>query len=135
MRSILSLVIVCGIALGGYYFYLKNAAPEPGTAVTQAISTTGVEMDLNTIAQTERMYYAQNGSYGSLDQLQSSATMNINRDGRDGYSYDLETSGEGFTVTARHPETPVPAGMVGGAKPLHYPSLAVDQSMQVHQID
>ena len=41
---------------------------------TQAISTTGVEMDLNGIAQAERMYFAQNGSYATLDQLASSGT-------------------------------------------------------------
>ena len=50
-----------------------------GQVVTQAISTTGVEMDLNAIAQAERQYFAQNGSYASLDQLVSSGSMNINR--------------------------------------------------------
>ena len=89
-----SLLAVALIALGGYSFYLKNAAPAAGEGqiVTQAISTTGVEMDLNAIAQAERMYFAQNGSYASLDQLVSGGTMNISAGGRDGYTYSVETS-------------------------------------------
>src|ERR1700720_4110646 len=65
----LGLLFAAVIAMGIYYFYLKQAAPGPGMLATQAISTTGVEMDLNAIAQSERMYFAQNGSYADLGQL------------------------------------------------------------------
>jgi len=129
MRSLIGLVLAAGIALGVYYFYLKQAAPAPGQVVTQAISTVGVEMDLNAIAQAERMYQAQNGSYASLDQLLSSGTMNLARTSRDGYTYTVDTSPAGFTVTARHPDVPAPAGVT----PPHYPVISVDQNMQVQQ--
>ena len=36
---------------------------------------------------------------------------------------------EGFTATATHPDVPVPSN----ATPLHYPTLSIDQTMQVHQ--
>ena len=135
MRSIVSLVIVAAIALGGYSFYLKNASPAAGEGhiATQAISTTGVEMDLNAIAQAERMYFAQNGSYASLDQLVSGGTMNISAGGRDGYSYNIETSSRGFVATATHPD--IPAGVIEGSQAIHYPTLAIDESMQIRRGD
>jgi hypothetical protein len=86
-------------------------------------------MDLNAIAQAERTYFAQNGSYADLDQLTSSGALTMARSGRDGYTYSIATAGNGFTVTARHAESPA----INGAAPLHYPALSIDQSMQIHQ--
>ena len=117
------------IALGAYYYFLKRAAPSPGTVVTQTISTTGVEMDLNSIAQAERMYFAQNGTYAGLDQLTSSGTMNLARTGRDGYTYSIETGQNGFTVIARHPEVSGNPGVT----PPHFPVISVDQNMEFHE--
>lgn len=128
MRMI-GLLLAAAIAIGIYYFYLKQAAPAPGMAVTQAITTTGVEMDLNAIAQAERNYFAQNGSYADLDQLASTGALAPARSGRDGYTYSIETSGNSFTVNARHDATPA----VPGAAPLHYPTLSIDQTMQLRQ--
>ena len=129
--SLISLLLTAAIGMGIYYFYLKTAAPVPGTVATQAISTTGVEMDLNGIAQAERMYFAQNGSYATLDQLASSGTLNIPRTERDGYRYEVEASAAGFTATARHPD--VPADPAAHASSLHYPELSIDQNMQLQQ--
>jgi hypothetical protein len=117
------------IALGVYYYYMKQAAPGQGMVATQVITTTGVEMDLNAIAQAERTYFAQNGSYADLDQLTSSGALTMARSGRDGYTYSIETSGNGFTVNARHADTPP----VNGTVPLRYPALSIDQTMQMHQ--
>jgi hypothetical protein len=100
---------------------------------TQAISTTGVQNDLVSIAQAERMYFAQNGSYTDLTTLESSGTMNIARTGRDGYTYSVDSSGSTFTVTARY--TAPPPEMPAGVTPPHFPSYTVDQSMEVHQGD
>ncbi len=128
MRMV-GLLFAALIAIGIYYYYLKQAAPAPGMVATQAISTTGVEMDLNAIAQAERMYFAQNGSYADLDRLTSSGALTMARTGRDGYTYSIETSGNGFTVTAHHSDSPA----INGAAPLHYPALSMDQSMQIRQ--
>lgn len=129
VMRMLGLLFAALIAIGAYYFYMKQAAPAPGMVATQAITTTGVEMDLNAIAQAERTYYAQNGSYADLDQLTSSGALTMTRSGRDGYAYSIETSGSGFVVTARHADSPA----VSGVPPLRYPSLSIDQTMQMHQ--
>ena len=81
----ISLLMVAALGVGAYMVFLKQAAPVPGTAATQAISLTGVQSDLVAIAQAERMYFAQNGSYADLATLQSSGTMNLSRTSRDGY--------------------------------------------------
>lgn len=124
----LGLLFAAVIAVGIYYLYLKQASPAPGMVATQAISATGVEMDLNAIAQAERSYFAQNGSYADLDQLTSSGALTMAPSGRDGYTYSIETSGNGFMVNARHADSAVP----NGAPPLHYPALSIDQTMQMH---
>jgi hypothetical protein len=127
--SMLSLVVVLLISWGIYYMYLKQASPAAGSTAVRTISTTGVEMDLLSIAQAERMYNAQNGSYAGLEQLAANGTMNVNSSGRDGYSYSVDVTPGGFTATATHPDVPVP----NGNGPLRYPTLSVDQTMQVHQ--
>ena len=133
MRSLVALVLATLIAMGVYSAYLKRAAPGPGQIATQAISTTGVQMDLNAIAQAQRLYFAQNGVYASLDQLVSSGAMNLSRAGRDGYSYTIETSPAGFLVTASRPD--IPAGVTAGSAAIHYPTFTIDQTMQIRQSD
>ena len=131
MRGLAALVLVAGIGMGVYFYYLKSASPAGGQVATQAITTTGVQMDLVAIAQAERVYFAQNGSYGTLDQLTSSGAMNISRTERDGYTYTADPSSGGFVVTARHPDVVPPPGPP--ASTIHYPTLSIDQSMQVQQ--
>lgn len=130
--KLITLLLAALISIGAYYYFLKNAAPGPGEVATQAISTTGVEMDLTSMAQAERMYFAQHDSYGTIDQLVSNGTMNLTRTGRDGYTYSVTTTPGGFTITASHPD--MPAGP-NGAAPLHYPTFSIDQTMQVHRND
>ena len=57
--------------------------------------------------------------------------MNINSAGRDGYTYTVDSSGNGFVVTATHPD--IPAGVIQGSAAIRYPTVTVDQSMQVRQ--
>ena len=81
----------------------------------------GVKNDLLAIAQAERAYQAEHGSYGSLEELKSAGAMSMLRDGRDGYSYGVETSVSGFQVTAKC----MPATNSGCS------NWTVDQTMQV----
>ncbi len=130
MKSVISLVIVLAIALGTYYFYFQHAQPGGlGTNPTQAITLTGVQNDLLAIAQAERMYFAQNSTYASLSELTSSGTLSFPHTGRGGYTYSVETSPDGFTVTARYQSR---AGEPSGP---HHPTVSVDQTMQVRQTD
>jgi Tfp pilus assembly protein PilE len=133
MKGLVSLLVVAAIGLGIYAYTLKQAAPGQGMVVTQNISVTGVKNDLVAIAQAERMYYAQNGSYADLPTLTSTGTMNIARTSRDGYTYSADSTGNSFTVTATYTAPPVanPAGVT----PPHFPTYTIDQTMEVHQID
>ena len=133
MKGLVSILVTAAIGLGIYMYTLKQAAPGPGMVVTQNISVTGVKNDLVAIAQAERMYYTQNGSYADLPTLTSTGTMNIARTSRDGYTYSAQPSGNSFTVTATYIAPPLenPAGV----SPPHFPTFTIDQTMEVHQVD
>lgn len=129
MRALAAILVACALLFGVYQYYLKKMpTTDEGTASTQAISLTGVRSDLLQIAQAERGYIALNGHCAALEELTSSGSLSMPRTERDGYSYSAECSGGDFSVTARHP--PAPAG-----SPIRYPTLAIDQTMQVHEVN
>jgi hypothetical protein len=129
MRSFIGVLVAAAVA-GAIYFYSLKRMPttDAGTAPTQAISLTGVRMDLIAIAQAERNYIVSNGKCASLDELSSSGTVNFASTGRAGYTYEVRCGdGNEFGVTARHPGSSTDSGV-------RYPILAVDQNMQVGEI-
>jgi hypothetical protein len=129
MRALAMVVAAAAILFGVYEYYLKRMpTAEQGTASTQAISLTGVRGDLLQIGQAERAYIALNGHCASLEELLSSNSLTMSRPERDGYSYAVECSGGSFAATARH--APAAAG-----SPIRYPSFAIDQTMQVHEVN
>jgi len=129
MRALVALLVACALLFGVYHYYFqKMPSTDEGTAPTQAISLTGVRTDLLQIAQAERAYIALNGQCASLELLTSSNSLAMSRPERDGYSYAIECTGGDFNITARH--AAAPAG-----SPLRYPTLAIDQSMQVHEVN
>jgi hypothetical protein len=129
MRALAMVLVAAGLLFGVYEYYLKRLpTTDRGTAATQAISLTGVRTDLLQIVQAERGYLALNGHCASLDELISSNSLGVSRPERDGYSYSVECSGGDFTATARH--APAPAG-----SPIRYPILAIDQTMEVHEVN
>lgn len=123
MRSLIGLLITAVIVVLGYWIYASKmqSSITPG-APAQVISTVGVQSDLLSIAEAERTYWAQHGSYVSVDELYSSGTLAAQKSGRDGYTYSAETSSSGFTVTARCHAAPA------------CPNFAIDQTMQVRQV-
>jgi hypothetical protein len=128
MRALIGLVVFAGVLLGFYAYSLKKLpTTDSGTAPTQAISLTGVRSDLLSIANAERGNVALNSQCASLADLISSGSLSMSRPERDGYSYTVDCSGPDFTVTARH--APAPAG-----SPIRYPTLAIDQSMQIREL-
>jgi hypothetical protein len=131
MKALISLMITAAIGMAIYMYTLKQMAPAKGMVATQQISLTGVQMDLTSIAQAERMYFAQNGSYTDLQTLISNGTMNLSRTSRDGYTYSVEASGNSFTATARY--TAPPVEMPKGVDPPRWPTFTIDQTMEVHQ--
>ncbi len=129
MRALVAILVAAALVFGIYHFYFKKMpVTDEGTAPTQAISLTGVRADLIQIAQAEGGYIALNGHCAPMDELISSKSLALSQPERDGYSYSIECSGGEFSVTARH--APAAAG-----SPIRYPTLAIDQSMQVREIN
>jgi hypothetical protein len=129
MKPFAALLATVGFLFGIYMLYVKRIPTvAEGTASTQAINLTGVKMDLLQIAKAERSTIAVDGHCASLDELLASGSMSLSRKEREGYSYSVECSGNDFTVTARH--APAPAG-----SPIRYPNYAMDQTMQVREVE
>ena len=122
MKGLIALIISLAIAFGIYYLYFRQVQTTGGgNNPTQAITTTGVKNDLNAIAQAERVYFSQNGSYATLDQLIESGSLTASKRQREGYTYSADVSSSGFTVTAR------------SSRP-GSPSFSIDQSMQIRSL-
>lgn len=111
-----------------HYYFQKMPSTDEGTAPTQAISLTGVRMDLLQIAQAERSYIALNSRCAPLEELVSSSTLSVPRTGRDGYAYSIDCSGADFKVSARHEQAPTGSS-------IGYPNLAVDSNLQLSEIN
>jgi hypothetical protein len=124
MRSLGGLIGLLAIALiaGLVYKYYLSQPQAPGAATpVQTIDIVGVKTDLLAIAQAERLYQAEHGSYASLDELTASGAMSMKKSGRDGYTYQVETSGQSFRVIARCPAATIPGCT----------NYAIDQTMEV----
>lgn len=129
MKPLVGVLVSAAFLFGIYITYLKKMpSTDQGTASTQAISLTGVRMDLLQIAKAERSAIGTEGHCLSLSELLSSGSMSMSRPERDGYTYTVECSGNDFTATASH--APAPPG-----SPIRYPNLAIDQTMQVHEVE
>jgi hypothetical protein len=128
MKIFVSLLVGVGFLWGVYLLFLKKMpTAAEGTASTQAISISGVRMDLLQIAKAERTSISVDGHCMSMDELLASGAMSMSRPERDGYTYSVECSGNDFTATARHAAAPEGSS-------IRYPNMAVDQSMQVREV-
>jgi len=129
MKALAAILVFVGVGYFIYAYSLKKLpVSDSGTAPTQAISLTGVRADLLQIAQAERGNIALNSKCASLGELVSTGAMSMSKPERDGYSYEVTCSGgENFQVLARH--APAPQG-----SPIRYPTLAIDSSMEVREI-
>jgi hypothetical protein len=128
MKIFVSLLVTASFLMGVYLLYLKKIpAAAEGTVATQAVSITGVRMDLLQIAKAERTSIGVDGHCMTMDELLASGSMSMSRPERDGYTYSVECSGNDFTATAHH--APAPAG-----SQFRYPTMVIDQSMQVREL-
>jgi hypothetical protein len=123
MRSLLGILAVALIAVLAYKFYFSQmqSAGTGTTSPAQAIDIVGVKNDLVGIAQAERAYQAEHGSYASMDELTSSGALTMKKSGRDGYTYDVQTSDSSFRAIAHCPAATSPGCT----------SFAIDPSMEV----
>jgi hypothetical protein len=103
MRAVLGIAaLLIGAAVTLYLYKTELTQSQAAGAATpqQTINVVGVKNDLLSIAQAERAYQAEHNSVASIDDLVSSGEMSIKKSGRDGYTYGVAASGEGFQVTA-----------------------------------
>jgi hypothetical protein len=107
-----------------YKLYLTKALPADGKTPQQTIDVVGVKNDLLAIAQAERGYQAEHGSYASLDVLESSGAMVMKKSGRDGYTYEVQTSPGNFQAIAR----------CSSAPELPCTNFSIDSSMEVQPL-
>ena len=125
MRSLGGMIgLVVTLLIGGliYKFYFTQSSAGTGAATpTQTIDVVCAKSDLLAIAQSERVYQAEHGSYASLDELVSSGAMSMAKPGRDGYTYDVETSADSFNVVAHCPAATSPGCT----------NFTVDQTMEI----
>ena len=114
--------MILALAVGAY-LYSKQASditPGGGTPTT-TIDVTGVRMDLIAIANAERMYFASNGRYASLNELRANGDTQITRDSRPNFTYSAETSDSGFTIIANY----------SGPDPNAPKRLSIDETLTV----
>jgi hypothetical protein len=118
--GILGLVLVAAIV---YYVYsIQFSRMEGGMPPAQQIDLVGVRSDLISIAQSERIFLATNGTYGTLEQLQRSGGLKPAGIRRRGYVYEAEIDGaRHFRIVAR------PADPSGPERP----GLSIDETMQI----
>src|SRR5271155_3179705 len=123
MKSMIGLLVVALIAglIYKFYFTRRQSGGVGASTPAQTIDVVGVKNDLIGIAQAERAYQAEHGSYASLDDLISSGELTMKRTSRNGYTYSVETSDQSFRAIAHCPTVTFPGCS----------SYAVDQSMEV----
>ena len=89
----------------------------------QQVDVVGIRSELLAIGQAERQYLVAHSAYGTLDDLQQDKLLTGGANRR-GYVFSVQADGsQGFTVTAT-PQDP---------DKQNWPTLSVDQSMQVTQ--
>jgi hypothetical protein len=110
LGSIIGLLVVALIAGLVYKYYLAGSQSNGTGAATpiQTIDIVGVKSDLLSIAQAERAYMAEHGSYASLDLLTSSGALTMAKTSRDGYTYEVQVYEADFHAIAHCPTSTQP---------------------------
>src|SRR5437667_6833975 len=114
--------VLIAVGVGAYLYTQQAQSVAPGGASPRAtIDTVGVKNDLIAIANAERRRLASDGKYVSLEELRSNGDISMPGNTRGPYTYNVETSDNGFRVTATYsgPDEKAPR------------SLSIDQTMQI----
>ena len=108
----------------GIIFYLTTKQAQTvsqaggGGTLQSAEVLTGVRGDLLGIANAERQYNAEEGHYGSLDDMVAAHLIPV-RSERPPFSYDVQTTPSGFRATATRSGAGSPA------------QLWIDETMEI----
>jgi hypothetical protein len=123
MRAVFGFVGILMVLGIGFLIYSNQLQSGPGGApLPQQTNLTAVRTDLLSLGQAERLYFATNGHYATMEQLKASGVTSVlPGSGRGGYRYDIETEGaDNFRITA------TPSGPGG-----NLPTLSIDKRMQI----
>jgi Tfp pilus assembly protein PilE len=126
MRSTFGMAGLLIVLLIGYLIYTSQIREKGnGKTLVHQINLPAVRSDLLSLAQAERLHYATNGSYATLEELRRSNVMNsIPEAGRSGYQYTAEVDGAAhFKITA----SPTDSARTD------LPILSVDETLQISQ--
>jgi hypothetical protein len=125
MKASLGLAGLFIVLFIGYRIYssqIQNIAG--GKPIKQQLNTIAIQNDLLSLGQAEKLYFAANGNYATLEALQESHVLNHNLDSSLGYRYSIETDGAShFQITAS-PEDPARTDL---------PTLHIDETLQIAQ--
>ncbi len=123
MRAALGFVSIL-MALGiGFLIYSTQIQSGPeGQILPMQADLAAIRRDLLSLGQAERLYWAANGSYATMEQLRNSRIVSGLPEGAPaGYEYDIQMNGsDDFLITAR-PKNPE----------LGLPMLSIDKKMQI----
>jgi hypothetical protein len=108
MRSLAGLLVVALFAGLLYKFYFANLNVAGSATPSDVIDIVGVKNDLMGIAQAERAYSAEHGTYASLDELISSEALIMKSTSHNGYTFSVETGEQTFRAIAHCPATTNP---------------------------
>jgi hypothetical protein len=100
MKGMLGILVVALISLLAYKYYFANAHSDGTGTPAQTINIVGVKNDLIALAQAERGYQAEHGGFASLDDLTSSGALAMQNRSRQGYTYEIENTSNGFRAIA-----------------------------------
>ena len=127
MRGVMGLIgVLLTLGIGMFIYRAQFTGTSSITQGTNnpraAADLAGAKSDLMTMANAERSYRTLNGKYANLEELSSEGHVYVNTQGRFGYTYSIDISGNHFVITASYhgPAT----GM---------PKLSVDETMRISQ--
>jgi len=121
-RSVGLIVLVVGLAVGGYFYTRQIQEITPGGAApTTTVDITVVRMDLLALAIAERLHFATNSKYASLEELRTSGDTHLTRNNRPNFTYSAETSDNGFRIIATY----------SGADPNAPKRISIDETLAI----
>jgi len=124
MRAALGMVgVLVVLAIGSLIYSTQIRQVTNDKPAIQQINDAAIKSDLLSLAQSEKLYWATNGSYAPLEVLRQSGVANSFPDGnRSGYRYIAEVDGaDHFRITA----SPLDSSRSD------LPILSIDETMQI----
>jgi hypothetical protein len=126
MRAVLGLAgILIAVLIGSLIYSSQIRQVSEDKPLARQIDFVAVRGDLLSLGQAERLYYATNGRYVSLEELRrSNVATSIPDGGRSGYQYAAEIEGDAhFRIMA----SPIDSSRTD------LRILSIDETMQISQ--